>query len=74
MTQITTFHHNGREFTLRVRSDGFRTNVDAFLPGGLASNNYSVELDTAVAYRHQFDLDPVEMLSEMAKDDAIARN
>lgn len=74
MTETTTFEHNGREYTLRTLRHGFRTSVAVFCSGKLASNQYSVDLDTAVAYRYQFGADPVEMLCEMAKEDAIARN
>ena len=68
--QVTPFQHDGKEYEIRVNSDGLAVQIRAFLDGVPANGYiYQVNLTTAFDLKKIIGMDAIKDLIDMAKED-----
>ena len=67
-----TFLHNGKEYEVRIVSDGLRTNVRAFLDGKPANGySHSVDLHVDFSFTKKYGYSLVKELIDTARAEVI---
>ena len=73
--ETVTFQNDGKDYEIRITSDGFTTRIRVFLDGKPANGyTYSVDSVTAFDLRRVLGVKAIDDLIETAKNDIINKN